>query len=123
MSNAEIATIMISIISLVGSAVIGWLTLFRFGTVRMTQPTSIYFGPDGKKGEGRPKVYVRALLFASAHRGCIIESMFAKLRREESTQTFNIWVYGQDGKLDRGSGVFIDRQGNTCYHHFLLPND
>jgi hypothetical protein len=36
----------ISTLSLAVSAVTAWLTLFRRGTVKMTQPTVIFFGPE-----------------------------------------------------------------------------
>lgn len=48
--------------------------------------------------------------------------MFVKLRRGESVQSFNIWVYG-DRPLARGSGVFVGEDGVACHHHFLLPRD
>ena len=48
--------------------------------------------------------------------------MFVRLRRGESSQTFNIWVYG-DSTLARGSGVFVGENGVVCNHHFLLPAD
>jgi hypothetical protein len=48
--------------------------------------------------------------------------MFVRLRRGESVQTFNIWVYG-DEHLSRGSGIFVGYEGVTCNHHFLLPKD
>ena len=56
----------------------------------MTQPTTIYFGADASASPS-PKVYFRTLLYTTAKRGKIIESMFVKLRRGESIQTFNIW--------------------------------
>lgn len=100
-----------------------YLTLFRRGTVRMTQPTTIYFGPDGSaKHDPLPKVYLRTLLYSTAKRGQIIESMFVKLHRGESVQTFNIWVYGEDS-LARGSGLYVGENGVVCDHHFLLPDD
>ena len=40
------APILISVVSLLMSATVAWLTLFRRGTVKMTQPTVIFFGPD-----------------------------------------------------------------------------
>ncbi len=122
MTVHELTTFSISIISLGVSALVAWLTLLRSGTIRMTQPTSIYLGPDGPTGEGGPKVVIRTLLYASAHSGRIIESMYVKLRRGESLQTFNIWVLGEK-ELDRGSGLYVNRQGVTSGHHFLLPND
>jgi hypothetical protein len=89
----------------------------------MTQPTVIFFGPDGStKERPSPKVYLRTLLYSTAKRGRIIESMFIKLRRGESIQTFNIWVYGE-GSLSRGSGLYVGENGVVCNHHFLLPED
>jgi len=87
----------------------------------MTQPTTIYFGADASDSLS-PKIYLRTLLYSTAKRGQIIESMFVKLRRGESIQTFNIWVYGEDS-LARGSGLYVGEDGVTCNHHFLLPAD
>ena len=87
----------------------------------MTRPTAIYFGADGSVDRS-PKVYLRTLLYSTAKRGQIVESMFVKLRRGESVQTFNIWVYGE-ASLARGSGLYVGENGVTCDHHFLLPSD
>lgn len=116
----ETASILISLSALAVSAVTAWLTLFRRGAIRMTQPTLVFFGPDGP--DGSPKVFLRTLLYSTAKRGQIIENMFVKLRRGESVQNFNIWVYG-DGPLARGSGLFVGESGIACNHHFLLPKD
>src|SRR5690606_13752606 len=35
---------------------------------------------------------------------------------------FNVWVYDNDG-LVRGSGLFVNKNGLACNHHFLLPKD
>jgi hypothetical protein len=53
------AAIVISLLSLLVSVTTAWLTLFRRGTVKMTQPTMIYFGPDASStaGDPRPKVF------------------------------------------------------------------
>ena len=118
-------TISVAILALAVSATTAWLTLFRRGTVAMTQPTVIFFGPD-KPGLGEkvspPKIYLRCLLFATSKRGRIIESMHVTLSRNESIQNFNIWVYG-DEKLVRGSGLFIGETGVATNHHFLTPKD
>jgi len=114
-------SIVVSILALTISVVTAWLTLFRRGTVRMTRPTAIYFGADGSVDRS-PKVYLRTLLYSTAKRGQIVESMFVKLRRGESVQTFNIWVYGE-ASLARGSGLYVGENGVTCDHHFLLPSD
>jgi hypothetical protein len=119
-----VATI-ISVASLLISITTAWLTLFRRGTVKMTQPTVIYFGPDlgtSKRDVPPQKVYLRALLFSTAKRGRIIESLHVALSRNETHQNFNIWVYGND-KLVRGSGLFVGETGVEANHHFLAPRD
>jgi hypothetical protein len=91
----------------------------------MTQPTVIFFGPDAPRADDErppPKIYLRALLFATAKHGRVIESMHAALHRNESHQNFNIWVHGDD-KLVRGSGLFIGETGVAANHHFLTPKD
>lgn len=126
MSNlAAIISLVVSAISLFVALLTAWLTLLRHGRVRMTQPTVIYFGPDGgSKRDNRPnaKVFLRTLLYSTAARGRIITSMFVRLRRGETTQNFNIWVYGDD-LLSRGSGLFVPQTGVAYNHHFLLPSD
>lgn len=93
----------------------------------MTQPTVVFFGPDsnsGVKRKAKHKVYLRTLLFSSSHRGQVVESLHVNLSRGESKQNFSIWVYaGESGKLVRGSGLFVGRDGIACDHHFLLPED
>jgi hypothetical protein len=111
----------ISVSALAISAVTAWLTYGRRGTLRMSQPAVIYFGPDGGragKGAGSPKVYLRALIFATAKRGRIIESMHATLHHNEARQNFHVWVYGNEG-LSRGSGVFVGETGVAANHHFV----
>jgi len=115
----------ISVLALATSLATAWLTLLRRGTVRMTHPTVVYFGPDGSSGHDRessPKVFLRTLLYCTSKRGRIVESMYAKLRRGETVQNFNIWVYGE-GRLARGSGLYVGEDGVVCNHHFLLPAD
>ncbi len=68
----------------------------------------------------RAKVYLRSLLYSTSKRGRIVENMFVRLRRLESSQTFNIWAHGEDS-LTRGSGLYVGETGVLCNHHFLLP--
>lgn len=101
------------------------LTLFRRGTVKMTQPTVIFFGPDTPRASDAsplPKVFLRTLLFSTSKRGRVIESMHVALSRNETHQNFNMWVYG-DEKLVRGSGLFVGETGVAANHHFLTPRD
>lgn len=117
-------SLLISIVALAVSMLTAWLTLLRRGTVHMTQPTMIFFGPDGDDSESNrnPKVYLRTLLYSTARRGRVLESMYVRIRRGETSQNFNIWVYG-DKLLQRGSGLFIPETGIATNHHFLLPRD
>jgi hypothetical protein len=87
----------------------------------MTKPTVIFFGPDGA-GEKHSKIFIRTLLYSTSERGQYIQNMFVRLHRGESVQNFNVWVYG-DKELVRGSGLFINKSGFACNHHFLLPKD
>jgi hypothetical protein len=117
--------IAVSLLALAVSATTAWLTLLRRGTVRMTQPTVIFFGPDTPRDRDEsppPKIYLRTLLFATSKRGRIIQSMHVSLTRNESHQNFNIWVYGDD-RLVRGSGLFVGETGIAANHHFLTPKD
>jgi hypothetical protein len=116
----QLISTIVSILALAISVATAWFTLRR-GTIQMTQPTTIYFGADASAIPS-PKVYLRTLLYSTGKRGKILESMFVKVRRGESIQTFNIWLYGEDS-LARGSGLYVGENGVTCNHHFLLPAD
>lgn len=125
MAMPDPISLTISVLALATSIATAWLTLVRRGTVRMTQPTVVYFGPDGKTDDERPpspKVYLRTLLYCTSKRGRIIESLYVRLRRGETSQTFNIWVHGEEG-LSRGSGLYVGQEGVAANHHFLLPED
>jgi hypothetical protein len=114
---------LISFLALIVSATTAWLTLFRKGALRMTRPAVIYFGPDGPPSQGSGlKVYLRTLLYSTSKRAHILEGMYVTLRRAESVQTFNVWVYG-DGRLTRGSGLRVGEDGVAFDHHFILPKD
>lgn len=121
----ELAGLAVSVVALAVSLVTAWLTLFKMGTVKMTQPTVVYFGPDGsaRRGERHEKIFLRTLLYCTSKRGRIIESMLLCVFRDHKEPTyFNVWVYGDDA-LRRGSGLFIPEEGVTTNLHFLLPFD
>lgn len=118
-------SLVISALAFGVSAITAWLTLFRRGTVMMTQPTVIYFGADAPRtldDRPSPKVYLRTLLFATSRRGRVVESLHVALSHNEARHNFNIWVYGE-GALVRGSGLFVGENGVTANHHFLAPRD
>ena len=116
--------LVVSALALAVSVMTAWLTLLRRGWVRMTQPTVIYFGPDGGSGaesdSAAMKVFLRTLLYSTGKRGQIVENMFVRLQRGETRQNLNIWAYGE-GSLARGSGLFIPETGVAANHHFLPP--
>jgi hypothetical protein len=123
---ADPISITISVLALGVSSVTAWLTLFRRGTVKMTQPTIIFFGPDTPRASDEtplPKVFLRALLFSTSKRGRVIECMYVALSRNETRQNFSVWVYGKNKELVRGSGLFVGETGVEANHHFLTPRD
>jgi len=91
----------------------------------MTQPTTIFFGKESSftNESNRAKVYLRTLLYSSARKGQVLESMHVTLERGETKQNFSIWVHGEKNDLNRGSGLFVSYEGVTLNHHFLLPPD
>lgn len=118
--------ITVSVLALGVSTATAWLTLFRRGTVMMTQPTVIFFGHDSPRSSDEPplpKVYLRTLLFSTSKRGRVIESMHVRLSRNETHQNFNIWVHGYRDELVRGSGLYVGETGVEANHHFLIPRD
>jgi hypothetical protein len=117
--------IAISLAALAISGLTLWLSFLRRGSVKMTKPSVIYFGPDGSRLESairRPKIFLRSLMVADSKRGRVVEHMYATLARGENRQNFNIWVYGDD-ELKRGSGLYVGEEGLVTNHHFLLPSD
>jgi hypothetical protein len=83
----------------------------------MTRPVLVGFLYDLPGGE--PKVFFRSMLFATGKRGHIVESLFLKVRRGESSQTFNFWMYGETKALLIGSGLRVGEDGVAFNHHFL----
>ncbi len=106
--SLEVWSFGIAVLALVGTAYTAWLTLLRRGAVRMTQPTVVFFGPDGGRADRapKPKVFLRTLLYSTADRGQVLENMYVVLRRGAESTTFSIWVYG-DQSLARGAGCSL----------------
>jgi hypothetical protein len=114
-------TIGISVLALLISGITLWLTHLWRGSLKMTRPTVVFFGPDGNEG-GISKVFLRTLLYSTGKRGIVLEHLFIRLRRDETQQNFNVWVYGEKD-LARGSGLFVGQEGIAANHHFLTPTD
>jgi hypothetical protein len=116
---AASASLLISVVSLLLSLTVAWLSLFRRGKLGMTQPMLIGFLHEGDQ----PKVFFRAMLYATGKRGHIIEALYLKVRQGESTQTFNFWMYGETKELKIGSGLRVGEDGISFNHHFLPPKN
>jgi hypothetical protein len=128
-NNSELFSVLallISALALATSALTAWFTLLRRGTVKMTQPTVIFFGPDGARSARvatLPKVFLRTLLFSTSKRGRIVESMYITLSCEDIIQDFSVWTYGERNQLVRGSGLFVGETGVEANHHFLISKN
>ena len=116
-----VVSLVVAAFALLVSGTTLWLTFLRRGSLKMTLPATVYFGPDGGADPGI-KVYFRALLYSTSKRGWIVESMYVRVRRGETSQNFNVWTYG-DKQLARGSGLYVSEIGVVANHHFLLPFD
>jgi hypothetical protein len=117
----QYAPIVISILALVVSGTTLWFSHLRRGKLMMTRPTVVFFGPDGGH-KGISKVFLRTLLYSTGKRGIVLENLFIRLRRGETQQNFNVWVYGEEN-LARGSGLYVGQEGIATNHHFLTPTD
>lgn len=96
-----------------------YLTYFQRGNLRLTRPTALFFVRDGP--DGRFKIVVTALLYNTARRGQVVESMSIKLIRDDSVTTFGEWIYWEGDKVHLG-GVKIGEEGRTLFDHFLLSD-
>jgi len=112
----SILPLLISITSLIASLYLLWTTHLRQGRLRMIRPMLIFIGREGAKLV--PKVYFRAILFCTAERGCIIESMYLKVTNDAGTYLFDFWAFGES-KLVPGGGLSVPKTGVALNHHFV----
>ncbi|MGB7599833.1 MAG: hypothetical protein WBM24_05990 [Candidatus Sulfotelmatobacter sp.] len=105
----------VSVISLAVSVTVAWLTLFRRGTLRMTQPVQVAFVYESEK----PKIFLRTLLYATGKRGYVIEGLYLQVKQPDSTQTYGFWAYGERDALTVAGGLRITENGVAYNHHFL----
>jgi hypothetical protein len=66
--------LVISAVSLILSITVAWLTLFRRGTLGMTQPMLVGFLHEGAQA----KIFYRAMLYATGKRGHIVEALYLR---------------------------------------------
>lgn len=117
-----IVAIVISLAALAISSVILWLTLLRKGTVCMTQPKQFYFGTGAERGRGA-SIFLCTLLYSTSEKGRVIDSLYIRVKRGESQQNFNIWVYGIGTSQQLSGGLFVGETGIAKNHTFLLPKE
>ncbi len=98
-----------------------WKTWWHRGAVKMVRPSLVAF-LDARGSDG-PKVWFRALLYSTAPRGNVLESMYVRLQRGETKQNFSFWVCGEREKLATGCGLYVGQSGVALNHHFVLPKD
>jgi hypothetical protein len=99
---------------------VAWLTLFRRGSLYMTQPVQLAFLYEAKQ---RPKIFLRTLLYATGKRGYVIEGLFLKVHHKEATQTFAFWAYGERNALTVAGGLRVTEESVSHNHHFLQINE
>lgn len=121
MKSDQILSLIVACLAFGVSAVTAWLTLVRRGNLRMTRPSLVGFLYDQPAGE--PKVFFRSLLFTTGKRGHIVESLYLRVRRDESSQVLNFWMYGDSRPLLIGSGLRVTEDGIAANHHFLPSKD
>lgn len=112
----EIIPIVLAVASLSLSLLTLWITQFRRGRLRMTQPTLLCLTRE--KPTGRPKIFLRTLLYTTASKGRVIETMFLRVHQPGGTYTFDFWGHTEGGKLTLGSGLFVGQTGIASDHHF-----
>ena len=82
----------------------------------MTRPTIVAFAFEGPT----PKVFLRFLLYSTAQRGNVIESMYVVVVQGGKRLLYSFWGYGDSqASLVRGSGLFVSREGIAINHYFV----
>jgi hypothetical protein len=112
-----ITSLAISVASVLVSLYVAWWTLWRRGSIKMTRPSMIALVHKNS----RPMVWLRTMLYSTGKQGYVLESVFVKVRRGESMQTFSHWRYRQEEQIVVGSGLKIDEAGVSYDHYFYLP--
>jgi hypothetical protein len=112
----EIFTNPLAVASFLLSIYTLWVTQFRHGRLNMTQPTLVCLKRE--MPSGRPKIFLRTLLFTTATKGRVIENMFLRVHQPIGTYVFDFWGHTESGKLTLGSGLFVGATGVASDHHF-----
>lgn len=114
-------SIIIATVALLVSIFTLWINNFRRGRLKLTQPVLFSFLYELPSGE--PKVFLRASLYTTGKRGHVIEGMYIKLKRQDASQIFDFWMYGETKNLMIGSGLRVGEDGVSYNHHFVPPKE
>lgn len=118
----EIVSTIIAVIALSVSLFTAWYTILRRGSVRSTHPSFVGYRYDFVgKNVPQAKVFLRTLLFSTAKRGWVVESLFLRVSEGGRNEEFSFWEHG-DKELVRGSGMFVPESGVVTNHHFTPFN-
>lgn len=112
----DIITVLLSVASFLLSGYALWVAQFNRGRLKMTQPTLLCLRRD--LPSGKPKIFLRTLLFTTGTKGRVIQSMFLRVHHSGGTYLFDFWGHTEGGKLTLGSGLFVGPTGIACDHHF-----
>ncbi|QND46950.1 hypothetical protein HB780_14520 [Rhizobium lusitanum] len=113
--------ILLSIASFALSLFTLWVTQFRRGHLKMTQPALLCLMRE--QPSGRYKFFIRTLLYSTASKGCAVEHMFARIQTTYGSYLFDFWGHTESGKLTLGSGLFVGQAGVCADHHFNPRRD
>ena len=118
MNTESAVSLILAALALGVSVVTAWLTLLRRGDLKMTRPALVFFGFDPSTTPSA-KVYLRMLLYCSAARGRMVETLWLRVRTGQAEMILSRWAYGERSDLSPGSGLFVGQDGVTLNHHFL----
>jgi len=122
MPEPSTIAIIVSAAALSVSLVTMWITLFRRGSLKMTQPTTVMFGPDGRHHEGDPKKFSASTsIFDSKTRTRNRKYVCKSFTWRTPTELSNLGT--RQRETFSGYGIFVGDQGVVADHHFLLPPD
>ena len=117
MNGKDIVTIIISVLALAISGLTAWLTLLRKGQLVMTQPTPLLLAYDNAIA----KVSFYSMMYSTAFRGQVIESLYVILRQSGQQHIFNKWVYTSDS-IAYAAGCYVKPEG-IAQNHQIFTSD
>src|SRR5437879_3251360 len=118
----DIFTILLAAASFILSLYTLWVTQLHRGRLKMTRPSLVCFKRE--MPSGRPKIFLRTLLFTTASKGRVIENMYLRVHQPSGMYIFDFWGYaGESEKLTLGSGLFVGPTGVAFNHHFNPRHD